>query len=317
MKEKKPLEKQLVLAAILSVLLHLIISILFIQNEAPLTTLPAQPEDTIDVRIMSDEELQQQLAFALDADKKKIVQTDSNLTTKDAPKTKERVYLSKTNQQTKQNTKAARFGEFKNVLNQGQEKTFAPENVSDLFDLQPSDNNSLSVKEKSNTGKLTNAPKNDNLSKTGDGFSSTDDYLPEVAIGSQTLLNANEYKYYGFYERIRTQLKDRWYREIDLRVRAYFAKNKVNLVNTTKITQVDVTLGKNGQLIKIEITSSSGIKVLDDAAIRAFQQAAPFPNPPQEILSAITNKVSVKWDFIVVAQQDTSIHFELKRPNDY
>ena len=38
-----------------------------------------------------------------------------------------------------------------------------------------------------------------------------------------------------------------------------------------------------GELAKIVVTQPSGVSELDDEAVRSFQKAAPFVNPPKEL----------------------------------
>jgi TonB family protein len=45
-----------------------------------------------------------------------------------------------------------------------------------------------------------------------------------------------------------------------------------------------VSLSPKGDLAKIVVTSPSGVRELDDEAVRAFRAAAPFPNPPDGLL---------------------------------
>ena len=44
-----------------------------------------------------------------------------------------------------------------------------------------------------------------------------------------------------------------------------------------------VALTTKGDRAKIVVTSPSGVSELDDEAVRAFQHAAPFVNPPKEL----------------------------------
>ena len=51
----------------------------------------------------------------------------------------------------------------------------------------------------------------------------------------------------------------------------------------TRVTEVRVALSTRGELSKIVVTNPSGVTELDDEAVRAFQAAGPFPNPPKEL----------------------------------
>ena len=60
---------------------------------------------------------------------------------------------------------------------------------------------------------------------------------------------------------------------------------------------VKFKIGTDGQLIWREVTTSSGSKVLDDAAIAALDRAAPFPTMPMEVAEEPL-VVSVPFKFI-------------------
>jgi len=53
----------------------------------------------------------------------------------------------------------------------------------------------------------------------------------------------------------------------------------------TRVTEVRVSLSPRGELAKIVVTNPSGVGDLDDEAVRAFHAAAPFPNPPKELVA--------------------------------
>lgn len=60
---------------------------------------------------------------------------------------------------------------------------------------------------------------------------------------------------------------------------------------------VKFTIGPNGELMSREITTSSGSKVLDDAAVAALDRAAPFPAMPNNVADEPLI-VSVPFKFI-------------------
>lgn len=60
---------------------------------------------------------------------------------------------------------------------------------------------------------------------------------------------------------------------------------------------VKFTIGPGGELMSREITSSSGSKVLDDAAVAALERAAPFPAMPNDVADEPL-VVSVPFKFI-------------------
>jgi TonB family protein len=108
------------------------------------------------------------------------------------------------------------------------------------------------------------------------------DFLDNVPIGDGTFLNTREYKYAGFFNRVKQRVGEQWrpddaFRRKDPNGRA--ASHK-------RITVVDVVLDDGGRLADIRVSQSCGIDFLDEEAVAAFQRAAPFPNPPTGLLES-------------------------------
>lgn len=136
--------------------------------------------------------------------------------------------------------------------------------------------------------------------KNGDpieqGFSSTNDYVQEVALGDFTHLNTVEYKFYGFFHRIRQKLEQFWGKSIQEKANNIFRSGRT-LASEDYITSLQITLDANGEIIGVKILGASGVKELDDAAIESFNQAGPFPNPPKDLL--VNGKAVIEWGFVV------------------
>ena len=73
-------------------------------------------------------------------------------------------------------------------------------------------------------------------------------------------------------------------------VNFYWSQNLDNLPSSTLLarpsytTVVLVTLDRDGSLKKIELAQPCGSEALDSAVTTAFQLAAPFPNPPKQLI---------------------------------
>jgi TonB family protein len=109
------------------------------------------------------------------------------------------------------------------------------------------------------------------------------DHLEEVDSGDETALNAKRFIYASFFNRLKRSVAQNWdpatvWRRID-------PTGSVNGFKT-RVTEVRVSLSPKGELSKIVVTSPSGVGDLDDEAVRAFHAAAPFPNPPKELINS-------------------------------
>jgi TonB family protein len=119
--------------------------------------------------------------------------------------------------------------------------------------------------------------------------SMTSNYLPEITIGSETLLNTKEFAFHTFYIRMKREIETFWHPDRSLP--AHMA------MQGTYITSITVILDDQGELIDTHIYKSSGIQALDVEAVRSIEQASPYPNPPKELLME-DKRIRVNWNFI-------------------
>jgi protein TonB len=63
-------------------------------------------------------------------------------------------------------------------------------------------------------------------------------------------------------------------------------------------TKVLVVLNPSGEITKVQVVSESGTQDLDDAAVSAFNEAGPFPNPPKGIVNT-SGLIEIPWEFIL------------------
>jgi TonB family protein len=106
------------------------------------------------------------------------------------------------------------------------------------------------------------------------------DHLDDVASADETALSAKRWIHATFFNRLKRSVAQNWdpasvWRRRDPTGQVYGFK--------TRITEVRVSLSPKGDLAKIVVTAPSGSTELDDEAVRAFQEAGPFPNPPKEL----------------------------------
>lgn len=256
-------------------------------------------------------------------EKKQIVQkSDSIKTEKFKVNPTQAHYLSTQNQYVDTNTRAARVGDHKNVLKEGLQ------DISKLFELTPNESTSdagpeaaAPAQESSEQLALKESPKGrtHQFSKSssrspasvGDGFSATDEYLPDVAIAANTLLNTREYKYASFYERIRQRLKHEWERQLRSEIEGMHRQG-IPPFRGERITKLKVSMEKSGRITRVVKVGTAGYVGLDRAAVTAFERAGPFPNPPRELLQE-SGELEVDWSFVVLGSNDSGIRFNVQR----
>lgn len=147
------------------------------------------------------------------------------------------------------------------------------------------------------------------LGVAGDGGAAgaTDDRLSEIVYGERTVLSTREFRFFSYYHRIKELLRQYWKPNVERQLARLWSKGK-NVGEEELVTQVLVLLDTKGVIQRVSRIGSSGIVELDDAAVEAFQRAAPFPNPPKGMQDN-DGFVRIRWDFILKTETGPRIQF--------
>ncbi len=132
------------------------------------------------------------------------------------------------------------------------------------------------------------------------GFAANNDYVEDVALGDMTQLNTQEFKYFGFYDRIRQKLEQFWGQSLHDKAKAIYKTGRRMPAGVDSITSLKVTLDDKGNILHVEVHSTSGVREFDDAAIESFNKAGPFPNPPRGMIK--DGLAEIEWGFVVKSQ---------------
>ncbi len=141
----------------------------------------------------------------------------------------------------------------------------------------------------------------------GGPTAATDDRLDDVQTGDRTVLSAREFRFYSYYHRIKETLRQYWKPNVERKLAMLWAKG-ARMQETEVVTQVLVMLDEHGQVSKITRVTGSGFMELDEAAMDAFRQAAPFPNPPAGMVDP-DGLVRIRWDFVLKTEASPQITF--------
>lgn len=137
--------------------------------------------------------------------------------------------------------------------------------------------------------------------KNGDvhsrGLASNNDYLQNLPLGDFTHLNTTEFKYYGFYHRIRQKLEQFWGDSIREKAKNLYAQGRRVPASDDLVTTLMVSINNKGEITSVKMLGTSGIKELDDAAVESFNKAGPFPNPPTGMIK--DGVATIEWGFVV------------------
>jgi TonB family protein len=130
------------------------------------------------------------------------------------------------------------------------------------------------------------------------GIASNNDYVQDVPLGDMTHLNTTEFKYYGFYFRIRQKLEQYWGNTLKDKAAKLYKSGRRLASGSDMITSLVITINKEGKIVDVAVKSTSGVRELDDAAIESFNKAGPFPNPPKG-MAAADGLIKIEWGFVV------------------
>ncbi len=125
-----------------------------------------------------------------------------------------------------------------------------------------------------------------------------EDFVDGMKESDRTALNTREYKYYGYFQRIRSRLDQAWIPILREKLLQFHRSGRKLASDMEHLTRVLVFLNETGEITRVQLVSESGISDLDAAAIGAFNQAGPFPNPPKGMIDQ-NREVQVPWDFIL------------------
>lgn len=111
--------------------------------------------------------------------------------------------------------------------------------------------------------------------------------LPE---GDTTALNAREWQFASFFNRVKQAVSAQW----DPQTRMKQRDPQGTHLGFERVTILAVTIDTGGAVRDLFVEQSSGLDYLDAEAMRAFQQASPFPNPPTALFQG---KPGVRFAF--------------------
>ena len=118
--------------------------------------------------------------------------------------------------------------------------------------------------------------------------SPSNDHLPDVASADRTALNAHEFLYASFWNRVKQLV-------------SFYADQTVANARPSRPLRspryqmvLSGAIAMDGRLLTIEIDKSSGVPEWDDAVKEAFRLAAPFPDPPEGAADPGTGYIPIR-----------------------
>jgi len=87
----------------------------------------------------------------------------------------------------------------------------------------------------------------------------------KVKGGKELIINTKEFKYWSYLQKMKQKIELVWEYPEYARIRGIGGQLKINF-----------SIGRDGKIEQVYLVDSSGVKVLDDAALKALRDASPF-----------------------------------------
>lgn len=133
------------------------------------------------------------------------------------------------------------------------------------------------------------------MSAATPGEHGTMDDIQDVDEGDVNMLNSRRWKFSSFFNRVRDQVGQHWHPEV---VHAARDPDGSRFGMKTRVTRLLIRLNPDGSLKAIKLDQPSNVDFLDEEAIRAVRMAAPFSNPPPQLVDAETGFIDFGFGFI-------------------
>jgi protein TonB len=285
----------------ISVLLHVALMTISFKRDASIV--PTAEKQKFDVKMISQKELSNMKQAMLEkqqsapAKSKQIVETQLDGA---EVKPNDSRFLSEKNQSFDRQTMAKKVDTFKEAGAGAMSKVAGAKKLALMKDVigTKMTNKKISLSDLSVGEELDIVDSGVLNGREGvKGVAQSNDYVEDVPLGEHTHLNTTEFKYYGFYHRIKQKLEQHWGASLQEKMERIYKSGRQVASVDNRITSLVVMLDNKGNIVEVQISSTSGVRELDDAAIESFNKAGPFPNPPKGM---IENGVArIEWGFVV------------------
>jgi TonB family protein len=133
------------------------------------------------------------------------------------------------------------------------------------------------------------------------------DALMDLDEGDATLLNSKKWKFAGFFNRLKLQIREDWHPDQVL-ARHDPSGNIYGHKPHATVLKVELTL--DGRVHDVTVLKPSGMVFLDEEAMSAVRRAQPFENPPEPL--ADPDKI-IRFRFGFVVEQSGFSSFRVHK----
>ena len=107
---------------------------------------------------------------------------------------------------------------------------------------------------------------------------------PGVRLGNITSLNTDQHRYYSFNQRLLSRFVPLWGNKVRHALYQWLRENNAPVISKTWVTNVEVIMNKEGEILDVQPFRLSGLWSIDEASINSFKTVKNVPNPPEEMV---------------------------------
>lgn len=107
---------------------------------------------------------------------------------------------------------------------------------------------------------------------------------PGVRLGNITVLNTDQHRFYSFIQRLLSNFLPIWGLRVTKSIYKWVEENNAPVISKTWITQVEVIMDEEGEILEVQPFRLSGLWSIDSATVESFKAIGSVPNPPGEMI---------------------------------
>lgn len=131
------------------------------------------------------------------------------------------------------------------------------------------------------------------------------DYISKMQQGDSTQLNTWQWQHAPFFNRIKSRIGKNWSPHSQI---ARFDPQGQQLGQMDRTTVLAIRIDSMGKVLEVLVQQPSGVSYLDEEAMRAVKEAAPFLYPPRELFDE-QGQFSFVFAFHVLLNHRISLDF--------
>ncbi|MCX7674922.1 MAG: TonB C-terminal domain-containing protein [Bdellovibrionaceae bacterium] len=218
------------------------------------------------------------------------------------------LFFSKESRRFQKQTRAPVYGPNRNVLPQQLLPKSRTASIAPLRKGQAGEDESLSELQRIAQGAVAHQGPTGDMGRQivtalSPQVSSLSSWVPEdIEVGQFTAINTDRWTYYTFFERLEDKVRPLWVQLVRDQVGRISPKVIREYPRSIASTLMEIQLNPKGEVVRILLLRSSGLRELDQAHAEAFWRTKVIENPPAELVEE-DGLVHLRYQFFVVLRK--------------